>query len=542
MLILSIWGCMFQKWNESRIENNESDPETALIATGIYGVANFDDDDVNGSVDWFDNQVDLTENSDVISEEDDLALFTIPAEFIQKMSKTQSLELTQKSESIRVYQKKGENWKLIMNSTDDFFTIAKKEDVKDIVFGFEFSDYLQSGEFVLKLLDSSDGTVVYNWDISAYSSPLMVNHHLQPAEMAYSMLDSGTGGNQSFIDGFQKLTDSGTLTTFRLRDYQYDVWIQDEIEFSILNSPDSRIDVVIDSIRDRGLDDVPEDHLEVEDTFIATWGSGWATSQDAFGNLEASPPITVDGTEYPFGRAYYGRWDNERLHAEMRNLLDAQSYQAPVELDVRFLCVGHVDEYVSFVPDTSSPKGFKMLITDTNAGYDLLESISNFDLPQYRSSKGISDVNDILNDNSLRSLNREIQEDYIDPAVDIFTSEFGLDESDIIRIPMLFEEVTQCYGSTATLFPGVVNMLVFTNEDGTGADLFIPDPFFRSNISNGAEDPLRQAVEALMPSGNTVHWVDDWEWYHMALGEVHCGSNVRRAPSGKWWNHTSFFE
>ena len=73
MLILSIWGCMFQKWNESRIENNESDPETALIATGIYGVANFDDDDVNGSVDWFDNQVDLTENSDVISEEDDLA-------------------------------------------------------------------------------------------------------------------------------------------------------------------------------------------------------------------------------------------------------------------------------------------------------------------------------------------------------------------------------------------------------------------------------------------------------------------------------------
>ena len=45
MLILSIWGCMFQKWNESRIEHNESDPETALIATGIYGVANFDDDE-----------------------------------------------------------------------------------------------------------------------------------------------------------------------------------------------------------------------------------------------------------------------------------------------------------------------------------------------------------------------------------------------------------------------------------------------------------------------------------------------------------------
>ena len=52
----------------------------------------------------------------------------------------------------------------------------------------------------------------------------------------------------------------------------------------------------------------------------------------------------------------------------------------------------------------------------------------------------------------------------------------------------------------------------------------------------------QQGQNAQRTSGNTVHWVDDWEWYHMALGEVHCGSNVRRAPSGKWWNHTSFFE
>ena len=35
---------------------------------------------------------------------------------------------------------------------------------------------------------------------------------------------------------------------------------------------------------------------------------------------------------------------------------------------------------------------------------------------------------------------------------------------------------------------------------------------------------------------------DDWEWYHMALGEVHCGSNIQRTPIENWWDHTTFFE
>ena len=540
MLLSLLFGCGFQKWNESSITKNEQDPETAYILTEIYGVANFDDDNLNGEADWFDNGVDLEADSAVVVDEDDLATFTIPLEFIQNMSKNQKLKLVQNSDFIRVYRKKGENWTLIMNSVDDFYTIVNKQQSNSIVLGFEFSDFLQSGSFSLTLQENNNA--IYSWDISAFSAPLLVNHHLQPARMAYSMLDPTAGGNQSFIDGFQKLTDEGTLTTFRLRDYNWDVWIQDEIEFSLLDSPNSQIDVVIDSIRDRGLDDVPEEHFTSQNTIIATWGSGWATSQDSFGNLEASPPITVKNTEYPFGRAYYGKWGNDQLHDDMKNILAAQAYQAPVELDVRFLCVGHVDEFVSFVPDASSAKGFKMLITDINEGYELLQSVSNMSLPQYTSSKGIADINDILNDSALRSLNEEIQEDYIEPAVDIFIAEFGLEESDIIRVPMLFEEVPQCYSSTATLFPGVVNMLVFTNEDGTGADLFVPDPYLRSNLNQVNGDILRNALEERIPEGNTIHWVDDWEWYHMALGEVHCGSNVQREPADQWWNHTEFFE
>ena len=39
-------------------------------------------------------------------------------------------------------------------------------------------------------------------------------------------------------------------------------------------------------------------------------------------------------------------------------------------LDVT-LCVGHVDEYLTFIPDASSPKGFKLLLSDVNAGYEV---------------------------------------------------------------------------------------------------------------------------------------------------------------------------
>jgi protein-arginine deiminase len=30
-------------------------------------------------------------------------------------------------------------------------------------------------------------------------------------------------------------------------------------------------------------------------------------------------------------------------------------------------------------------------------------------------------------------------------------------------------------------------------------------------------------------------FLDDWEVYHMGLGEVHCGSNVERETDNAWW-------
>jgi protein-arginine deiminase len=65
--------------------------------------------------------------------------------------------------------------------------------------------------------------------------------------------------------------------------------------------------------------------------------------------------------------------------------------------------------------------------------------------------------------------------------------------------------------------------------------LFIPDPFFRTNVGDQGSDPIIEAFTNAMPEGLQLHYVDNWDVYHLALGEVHCGTNVLRTPTEDWW-------
>ena len=628
----------------------------------IYGVPNVDDDNEDGVPDG---------TAELNGSEDDLE----PLELDSAYWVGGDLILTQNDDGFRVY----ENGELIMNSAGDERTIAE-----DAYLEIEFLDYNTTGSLTLSQGSNSA-------EIQLQSAPLIINHHLQPAEMVYAMSYMGGGGNGQFINGLQNAL-GDRFTPFDLQTYGWDVWIQDEIEFGTLVSPSTRIDVVIDSIRDRGLDPLAEAELEGSGIGVQTWGNGWATSQDSFGNLEASPPVTVNGVEYPFGRVYYGDWRGDTIHQDLTTFLDNQTVQAPVQLDVTWLCVGHVDEFSTFVPDPASAKGFKLLVTDTEVGYEFFESLeaettycsdstysdqdsceaagmcsdstyttqadceatamcsdgvsldeasclaangcsdgesadqatceaagmcsdgvsadqatceaagmcsdglsadqatceaagmcsdstyttqadcesntetwtaetwsmgtwttgiwteatwtaetwtahewNSMSLPKYSSDHNYDDVNAIISDTALRALNEDIQMDYIEPNIEIFKAEFGLTEDDIIRIPMLFEEAPGCGSYTATLLPGTVNMIV-APEDGTGeADLIMPDPYFRSIIGNQSTDPFIEEVNSLLPDGSRPHWIDDWEGYHMALGEVHCGSNTKRTPTSNWY-------
>ena len=100
--------------------------------------------------------------------------------------------------------------------------------------------------------------------------------------------------------------------------------------------------------------------------------------------------------------------------------------------------------------------------------------------------------------------------------------------------PGVFEEVNGCGNSVAALVPGTLNLIV-GNRAGDTPKLYMPDPHFRQNDGAIGTDLLIPTMEALLPPSYTYHWMDDWDVYHLGLGEVHCGTNVTRTPDTDWW-------
>ena len=195
-----------------------------------------------------------------------------------------------------------EDGTLKTNSQDDYFTLSKPDNDANLTLEVEFQNINSNGIVTLEW-QGDDGTVEHELNVDFISVPMLLNHHLQPMEEVYAMSGMGFVSNQDFIEGFEQAL-GDKFIAYSVRDYDWDVWLQDEVEFSSLKSSDARIDIIIDSIRNRGLDDLPEDKWEGPDVPVKTWGQGVANSQDSFGNLEVAPP--VDG--YPYGRIYYGDW------------------------------------------------------------------------------------------------------------------------------------------------------------------------------------------------------------------------------------------
>jgi Protein-arginine deiminase (PAD) len=491
--------------------------------TLVVGVPNLDDDDRDDLADW---------RGDTRDEEAAPLPFPIDLEALGKKDRLEISVLG--APKVRIWS--GDQ--LLLD--EETLTVTFDRDTVPTDLAVEFGAYLAEDTLTVRVLDKNKEEVE-SVEIRLLGAPLILNHHLQPAEVGYIV-----SADLSVYAGYAGVTNDAMIAELEAAlgdalvvepaaQYGFDVWVQDEFETATLTAPGARIDVVIDSIRDRGLDAFPEDAVaKGKSAFVETWGDGtYPSSQDSFGNLEVSPPVTVDGVFYPFGRVYWGETDfYGGLVDDLGSFLSDQRVQDPFTVDVSFLCVGHIDEISSFVPDPTAPRGFRLLISDVTAGYALLDSLDpGMELPRY-SDHGYATVGELAEDNGLRNLNEDYQRDYLDGAIDTFGKKLGVTEEEIIRIPALFEEIGYCGGTAAALVPGTVNTWVWTWEDGT-ALLGMPDPFFRTELDG--PDPWIDAVEALLPAAVEPLWLDDWEMYHLALGEVHCGTNTRRTPTADWW-------
>jgi len=75
-----------------------------------------------------------------------------------------------------------------------------------------------------------------------------------------------------------------------------------------------------------------------------------------------------------------------------------------------------------------------------------------------------------------------------------------------------------------------------TNLQPVNGHLYVPRQFgSRDAMGN---DLFEKSITNQL--GKTVRFVDNWDFYHRFLGEVHCGAIVKRAlPSANfnWWEN-----
>ncbi|OXB59660.1 hypothetical protein ASZ78_004988 [Callipepla squamata] len=384
---------------------------------------------------------------------------------------------------------------------------------------------------------------------------IMTPNTLAPLEVFVCSVED----NEDFVAAISALAEEAKcpVTVCPLPENRNDRWIQDEVEFGYVQAPHKTFPVVFDSPRDRGLKDFPVRSILGPDFgYVAQETPENTSSLDSFGNLEVSPPVTVHSKEYPLGRILIGssfpRWEmgfggipppetkaevpsivlrfgGRRMAKAVRNFLAAQRVQAPVELFSDWLQVGHVDEFLSFIP-APDRKGFRLLLASPSACYQLLREKQEMGYGEATMFQGLHGVpkpsiNEILGNEALRKFNAYTQS-CINWNRDILKRELGLAEQDIIDIPQLFQADDQA--RAMAYFPDMVNMLVL------GRHLGIPKPF---GPQVAGQCCLEERVRALLqPLGLSCTFINDFFSYHKLSGEVHCGTNVRRKPFAfKWW-------
>jgi protein-arginine deiminase len=258
---------------------------------------------------------------------------------------------------------------------------------------------------------------------------------------------------------------------------------------------------------------------------------------DSFGNTETIPPHSFGGKSWPLGRIVRGSSATDFPERSFTRMLESQGYQDPVVVDTSWLLVGHIDETTSYVKAPGA-LGWKLLLSDTALGKKLLEDSAAagagatkmfvgkqwYDwegnpTPAETTIAGVLADQDIMAMSATAAVKEQRQFEQLAAST-------GITEADVLRVPALDQPVE---GKALAYVPGMVNG-IYLADDVYGA----PETH---GPRVGGVDPFKVALEqALATVGVRVVWIEDWDLFHAAAGEVHCGSNTQRAiPAFKWW-------
>lgn len=447
-------------------------------------------------------------------------------------------------------------------------------------------------EFV-KEADIWDGLVTVNFDVydtpgsSSHVSdsvalkvaPVLTHHHLQRVERLVTTDANDTNPVQQYfveqMDAARK--NAGVEAPLLLFNQSSDIWAQDILEpaYVSMPGPDGPIALrimlrsaqstrtggrqIMEQLRGPGIGSFQPG--SASGIGFAASGFGY-DSINSYGNLETIPPHrSKSGVLYKAGRVIQGKHFEDYPAQAVRDLIFGQGVQSTLFLETGWLVVGHVDEFVQFLPydndlgftiSIASPRTALEILQqaqsqghgDTHAiSFDAEAQMQRFDrhMPQFLNLT----VDDLLSNSTFMEVNAYAQK-WIDNNLDILLSEIPLAREDVIHVPGLYRDsssrgtyvnpdglpyswppVHEGEYQVSAFLPGPINGVVI------GHHYISPNPF--GPVVDGV-DLIAQAVEAVYArAGMNVTFVDDYFSHHVSSGEVHCGSNTLRQTDAIWW-------
>jgi protein-arginine deiminase len=312
--------------------------------------------------------------------------------------------------------------------------------------------------------------------------------------------------------------------------------------------------------RDRGFEPPSLDGLDVDD--VARYLVGASSNQtypavsthydrvmewdtlDSMGNTETIPPhVSPSGEAYPNGRIIRGDGPGAfiRPDTHLSQVFNAQGQQEIVWVDTSWLLVAHVDETISFL-ETPTDRGWSVLVADPAGAVEIFEDLeaqghgdavlfegkfypdwSCWNCPDIPAQTTVSQT---LNDSNVMGASaRSIVE--VAAQIDVLRDEVGIDDDDLVDIPFLMDDLG---AGLAAYQPGIVNGISLRPD-------FFGPPKPHGPVIEG-EDVFEATVNHILGElGIEVYWIENWDVYHVGIGEVHCASNVERVvPETPWWS------
>ncbi|MFC0625788.1 protein-arginine deiminase family protein [Kribbella deserti] len=473
--------------------------------------------------------------------------------------------ITANTTKVRLFVKRN-GWELVSPAT----RLTAAELRKGVEFGLEGLDVVRDravwdGRATITLAAGGQTS-----SVELKVAPVLTQDNTQPVQDV--LLAQGQYASAPFIAAMEKAVNGGVKRPIRKLKVD-DEWVQDILEPAYATTTDKfgktrGMRVLIPSVNagrqeagrlaftELAGPDVAAIHIAHE------LRRNEDDSLNSMGNLETLPPRPG----FPAGQIVLGGDTANPLKQpapEMLNFLRAQGVQDPLLLDVSWLEIGHVDEFLQVVPAPGSPRGWRVLIADPQAGLQMLKDADrdghgdlplHGDLPKlewpYEDKIESRTIKQMLADKQFVKSNTNGAEK-VAAMLGVLRAKTGLTDADIIRVPVLptYKHLNYWVAKSTvdTMPPGPEKEAAQAElETFIDAGWEVPDAVNGLVLNNGVYVAPKQygpiiggkaifaesTRKALRRAGFKVRFVNNLVDSHVSGGEIHCVTNTLRKIPG----------